>query len=67
VLIERRDLLKQGWTAPILAAAPTPAWLDQCTSSPRDNPGTYDREIFLVLKEFAPNFSRDGVALLNYA
>jgi hypothetical protein len=27
---------------------------------PGDNPGAYDREILLVLKEFAPNFSRDG-------
>ena len=27
---------------------------------PRDNPGDYDREIFLVLKEFEPTFSRDG-------
>jgi len=27
---------------------------------PRQNPGAYDREIFLVLKEFAPAFSRGG-------
>jgi FtsP/CotA-like multicopper oxidase with cupredoxin domain len=27
---------------------------------PKDNPGTYNREIFLVLKEFAPSFSRGG-------
>ncbi len=27
---------------------------------PKDNPGAYDREIFLVLKEFAPSFSRGG-------
>jgi FtsP/CotA-like multicopper oxidase with cupredoxin domain len=27
---------------------------------PTDNPGAYDREIFLVLKEFAPGFSRGG-------
>jgi FtsP/CotA-like multicopper oxidase with cupredoxin domain len=27
---------------------------------PADNPGSYDREIFLVLKEFAPVFSRGG-------
>jgi FtsP/CotA-like multicopper oxidase with cupredoxin domain len=27
---------------------------------PRNNPGDYDREIFLVLKEFAPAFSRGG-------
>jgi FtsP/CotA-like multicopper oxidase with cupredoxin domain len=27
---------------------------------PSDNPGAYDREIFLVLKEFAPSFSRGG-------
>jgi FtsP/CotA-like multicopper oxidase with cupredoxin domain len=27
---------------------------------PRNDPGTYDREVFLVLKEFGPSFSRDG-------
>jgi FtsP/CotA-like multicopper oxidase with cupredoxin domain len=27
---------------------------------PKDNPGAYDREIFLVLKEFAPAFSHGG-------
>lgn len=27
---------------------------------PKDNPGAYDREIFLVLKEFEPFFSRGG-------
>jgi len=27
---------------------------------PKDNPGAYDREIFLLLKEFAPSFSRGG-------
>jgi len=27
---------------------------------PKSNPGAYDREIFLVLKEFAPSFSRGG-------
>jgi FtsP/CotA-like multicopper oxidase with cupredoxin domain len=27
---------------------------------PRDNQGAYDREVFLVLKEFAPSFSRGG-------
>jgi FtsP/CotA-like multicopper oxidase with cupredoxin domain len=27
---------------------------------PKDNPGAYDREIFLVLKEFAPSLSRGG-------
>ncbi|MFI4868385.1 MAG: multicopper oxidase family protein [Steroidobacterales bacterium] len=27
---------------------------------PRDNPGAYDREVFLVLKEFGPTFSRGG-------
>src|SRR5882757_6882520 len=27
---------------------------------PKDNPGAHDREIFLVLKEFAPAFSRGG-------
>jgi FtsP/CotA-like multicopper oxidase with cupredoxin domain len=27
---------------------------------PKDNPGAYDQEIFLVLKEFEPTFSRGG-------
>lgn len=27
---------------------------------PRSNPGAYDREIFLVMKEFLPSFSRGG-------
>jgi FtsP/CotA-like multicopper oxidase with cupredoxin domain len=27
---------------------------------PKDNPGAYDHEVFLVLKEFAPSFSRAG-------
>ena len=27
---------------------------------PRHNPGAYDREVFLVMKEFAPTFSRGG-------
>jgi FtsP/CotA-like multicopper oxidase with cupredoxin domain len=27
---------------------------------PRNNPGAYDREVFLVLKEFGPTFSRGG-------
>jgi len=27
---------------------------------PRNNPGAYDREVFLVMKEFAPSFSRGG-------
>ena len=27
---------------------------------PRNNPGAYDREVFLVMKEFAPAFSRGG-------
>ena len=27
---------------------------------PKENPGAYDREVFLVLKEFEPTFSRGG-------
>jgi FtsP/CotA-like multicopper oxidase with cupredoxin domain len=27
---------------------------------PKDNPGAYDREVFLVLKEFLPSFSQGG-------
>ena len=33
-------------------AAPTPDKPDPFTSSRRDDPGAYDREVFLVLKEF---------------
>ena len=32
---------------------------------PRSNGGAYDREIFLVLKEFAPTFSRGGDMAMN--
>ena len=27
---------------------------------PKNDPGAYDREVFLVMKEFAPTFSRGG-------
>src|ERR1700686_3366109 len=27
---------------------------------PKENPGAYDREVFLVLKEFEPSLSRGG-------
>ena len=27
---------------------------------PKNNPGAYDREVFLVMKEFEPSFSRGG-------
>jgi FtsP/CotA-like multicopper oxidase with cupredoxin domain len=33
---------------------------------PKRNPGAYDREIFLVLKEFAPSLSRGGDMDLNF-
>lgn len=33
---------------------------------PKDNPGAYDREIFLVLKEFAPAFSRGGDMAMDF-
>ena len=32
---------------------------------PKNNPGAYDREVFLVLKEFAPAFSRGGDMALD--
>ena len=32
---------------------------------PKDNPGGYDREVFLVLKEFSPTFSRGGDMALD--
>lgn len=33
---------------------------------PRMNPGAYDREIFLVLKEFAPAFSKGGDMAMDF-
>lgn len=32
---------------------------------PRQNPGRYDREVFLTLKEFEPTFSRGGDMAMN--
>ena len=33
---------------------------------PRSNPGDYDREVFLVMKEFEPSFSRGGDMAMNF-
>jgi FtsP/CotA-like multicopper oxidase with cupredoxin domain len=33
---------------------------------PKNNPGAYDREIFLVLKEFNPSFSRGGDMAMDF-
>ena len=33
---------------------------------PKHEPGRYDREIFLVLKEFEPTFSRGGDMDMNF-
>ncbi|MGO9932507.1 MAG: multicopper oxidase family protein [Steroidobacteraceae bacterium] len=33
---------------------------------PKSNPGAYDREIFLVLKEFGPSFSRGGDMAMDF-
>ena len=33
---------------------------------PKDNPGAYDQEIFLVLKEFQPTFSRGGDMAMDF-
>jgi FtsP/CotA-like multicopper oxidase with cupredoxin domain len=33
---------------------------------PMNNPGAYDREIFLVLKEFLPSFSRGGDMTMDF-
>src|SRR6185369_13711021 len=33
---------------------------------PRQEPGRYDREVFLVLKEFEPTFSRGGDMAMNF-
>jgi FtsP/CotA-like multicopper oxidase with cupredoxin domain len=33
---------------------------------PKNNPGAYDREVFLVLKEFIPSLSRGGDMAMNF-
>jgi FtsP/CotA-like multicopper oxidase with cupredoxin domain len=33
---------------------------------PKSDPGAYDREVFLVLKEFAPSFSRGGDMAMDF-
>lgn len=33
---------------------------------PRNEPGRYDREVFLVLKEFEPTFSRGGDMAMDF-
>jgi FtsP/CotA-like multicopper oxidase with cupredoxin domain len=33
---------------------------------PEHNPGAYDREVFLVLKEFGPSYSRGGDMAMNF-
>lgn len=33
---------------------------------PKNEPGTYDREVFLVLKEFGPTFSRGGDMAMDF-
>jgi FtsP/CotA-like multicopper oxidase with cupredoxin domain len=33
---------------------------------PKQNPGRYDREVFLTLKEFEPTFSRGGDMAMNF-
>jgi FtsP/CotA-like multicopper oxidase with cupredoxin domain len=33
---------------------------------PKDNPGAYDREVFLVMKEFGASFSRGGDMAMNF-
>ncbi len=33
---------------------------------PRDEPGNFDREVFLVLKEFEPSFSRGGDMAMDF-
>jgi hypothetical protein len=32
----------------------------------KTNPGAYDREVFLVLKEFGPSFSRGGDMAMDF-
>jgi len=33
---------------------------------PKENPGRYDREVFLTMKEFEPTFSRGGDMAMNF-
>ena len=51
--------------ARILPPDNTAAKWGRCTSSPHE-PGGYDREVFLVLKEFEPTFSRGGDMALDF-
>ena len=33
---------------------------------PKENPGAYDQEVFLVLKEFGPTLSRGGDMAMDF-
>ena len=45
---------------PIYTLDNTAARSGRFTSKPKHEPGSYDREVFLVLKEFEPSFSQGG-------
>ena len=49
-----------SWPAAISTAALTPVRSGPVYIEPKNEPGAYDREVFLVMKEFAPSFSRGG-------
>ena len=38
----------------------------RCISNRRNDPGNYDREVFLTLKEFEPTFSRGGDMAMDF-
>ena len=49
-----------------LAAGQYSAQVGPVFIEPKSSPGNYDREIFLVLKEFEPTFSRGGDMDMNF-
>src|SRR3989454_11103489 len=53
----RRKFLK---TIRNLAAGQYSGQVGPVYIEPKHNPGAYDREVFLVLKEFEPSFSQGG-------
>src|SRR6202049_2078486 len=49
-----------------LAAGPYSGQVGAADMAPRQEPGRYDREVFLVLKEFEPTFSRGGDMAMDF-
>lgn len=49
-----------NWAGADLSAGQYSGQVGQVYIEPKREPGNYDREVFLVLKEFGPSFSRGG-------